>query len=111
MRKEIVRISPLRTGIVAALVLTVFYVCVGVMSLALSGFFLEQLPPIEDAPAFGTSDQAGLIAASSVMMLIFGTVLIIIAGFALGAVVALIYNLVVTMSGGLIVTLEDPSSQ
>jgi len=111
MQKEISRISPLRTGIIYAVLIAVIYLVVGVLSLAFGGLFMGGMPPLEGIEGLeGFESQAGpgAMAAGGVMAVLFGAVFGVIFGFIGGVLMAVLYNFVASITGGIIVTFRDP---
>ena len=99
MRKEITWISPLRTGIIYAAIISVVYAVFSIVMLI-----------------FGTmmggmgGDMMGgmLMAGSGFMSIIFVLVMGAVFGFNGGMIGAFIYNIAAGIVGGVVVELKDP---
>lgn len=106
MRKEITGISPLRTGVIYAVLFAIVYLAMGLLWLLfapmMGGFGqMSEIRGVDPGMAMGVMGAGGAVG------MLFGAIMGAIFGFIGGVIVAVVYNLVAGITGGIIITLED----
>ena len=98
MRKEIAWISPLRTGIIYAAVVSVVYVVFSIVML-IFGSMGNMGSGIEGA---------GMMIGGGFLSIILGLVMGALSGFIGGMLGAFVYNIAASTVGGVVIELKDP---
>jgi hypothetical protein len=93
VRKEIAWISPLRTGIVYAAIIFVFYFVFSIIMLILGDM--------------GGMESAEFMLGGGFVSIIFGLVMGAVSGFIGGMIGAFIYNIAAGIVGGVVIELKD----
>jgi hypothetical protein len=103
MQKAIRSVSPLRYGVVLAVLSAIIGLIYGIIGLIV----VSSMPPeaLND-PALG-GDMSMMVAGGGFMMIVFGLIGGAIGGFIAGVIGAFIYNIVAGITGGIVITLED----
>ena len=94
VRKEVAWISPLRTGIIYAAIISVVYVVFSIIRLTFGGMG-------------GGMEGAGMMLGGGFVSIIFGLVMGAVFGFIGGMFGAFIYNIAAGVVGGVVIELKD----
>ena len=93
MRKEITWISPLRTGIIYAVIIAVVWVVIAILRLIFVGM--------------GGMGDAGIMVGGGIMTIIVVLVMGAVGGFIGGVIGAFIYNIAAGIVGGVVIEFKD----
>jgi hypothetical protein len=98
VRKEVAWISPLRTGIIYAAIISVVYVVFSIIRLTFGGMM---------GGMGGGMEGAGMMLGGGFVSIIFGLVMGAVFGFIGGMFGAFIYNIAAGVVGGVVIELKD----
>ncbi len=98
VRKEIAWISPLRTGVIYAAIISVVYVVFSIIML-----FFDTM-----TGGMGGGMGGGVMFGGGFVSIVFGLVMSAVSGFIGGMIGAFLYNIAAGIVGGVVIELKDP---
>ena len=107
MRKEIRRISPVRMGVIYAVMFMLAYLVMGIFWLLFGSMMMGGFGQMSQIEGMNPAMAGDMMRAGGVIGILFGAFMGVVFGFIGGVIIAAVYNLVAGITGGIIITLED----